>query len=191
MPLQNNGGLNQQKRTLWNSGRKVIGLITGGAVMKDRTQRWNAVIWISVAGALVLTGLPGCEPSQPVAVEAKKEPPAVSAMSEPAAGEMKPDLSAAVTEMALMAPVGSSGRMANDEGVSHAQQGHWDVAEGHFRKAVEADPRLAEAQFNLGLALDKLNRHDEAKVAFKKAAELAPGNTKITESEILKKHTST
>lgn len=159
--------------------------------MEDVTQRRNATLWISVAGVLALIWLPGCDQGQPVAVDAKKEPPAVSATLEPVAGETKPEMSAAGTDMALMAPTASLGRTANDEGVGHAQQGHWDVAEGHFRKALEADPKLAEAQFNLGLALDKLNRHDEAKAAFKKSAELAPSNPKITGSEILKRHTST
>jgi len=158
--------------------------------MDERTQRKNAIIGIAVAGVLVTTWLSGCEQNQPVAVDAKKEPPAVSATVEPAAGEAKPELPAAETSIALMAPVASPGRTANDEGVTHAQQGHWDVAEGHFRKAVEADPKLGEAQFNLGLALDKLSKHDEAKAAFMKAVELAPNDIRITESEILKKHTS-
>ncbi len=65
------------------------------------------------------------------------------------------------------------------------------MAKGHFRKALDADPKLAEAQFNLGLSLHKLEKHDDAKAAFMKAAELAPMNTKITESPILNKHTGT
>ena len=84
----------------------------------------------------------------------------------------------------------SPGRTANDEGVSHAQQDHWDVAEGHFQKALESDLKLAEAHFNLGLALNEMGKHEDATAAFKKAAELAPENTKITESIILKQHTS-
>lgn len=159
--------------------------------MDKRTQRRNAIIGIAVAGVLGTTWLSGCEQNQPV-VEAKKEPPVASATVKPVTEEAKPEMPEAGTgtDTALMAPVASTGRMANDEGVTHAQQGHWDVAEGHFRKALEADPKLAEAQFNLGLALDKLSKHDEAKTAFKKAAELAPSNIKITESETLKKHTS-
>ena len=78
--------------------------------------------------------------------------------------------------------------MDNDEGVGHYKQGHWDVSEGHFRKAVKADPNLAEAHYNLGLALDKMGKHDEATTEFKKAAELAPANPAIKDSAILKKH---
>jgi Flp pilus assembly protein TadD len=170
----------------------VLILIKGGAVMKDRIQCWNAttIIWIAAAGLLTTTWLPGCEQRQPDA-DVKKEPPVASATLESATGEAKPDVSVAVTNTALTAPVASPGRTANDEGVSHAREGHWDIAEGHFRNALETDPKLAEAQFNLGLALNSLGKHDEAKAAFMKAAEMAPNDIRITESEILKKHTST
>jgi Flp pilus assembly protein TadD len=91
-------------------------------------------------------------------------------------------------ETAIMAPASSAGRADNDEGVGHYRQGHWDVAEGHFRKAIKADGNLAEAHFNLGLSLDKMDKHDDATAEFKKAAELAPTKTAIKESPILKKH---
>lgn len=158
--------------------------------MEMSSQRRNTTIGIAVIGVLMAAGLAACEQRQPIS-ETKKEAPAVAASSEPAAEVAKQEMPAAETESALMAPESSAGRAANDEGVSHAQQGHWDVAEGHFRKAFESDPKLAEAQFNLGLVLDKLGKHDEAKVALEKAAGLAPDNTKITESPVLKKHTST
>lgn len=88
----------------------------------------------------------------------------------------------------LVAPATSLGRSANDEGVEHGQQGHWDDAEKAFRKAIETDDNLAEAQFNLGIALDKQGKHGDAAKSFKKATELAPTNRLITESEIVKKH---
>jgi Flp pilus assembly protein TadD len=153
--------------------------------MSNENRCVNTIVTLSLAGLLSLAGAVGCEKSQPVE-EVKKEAPPAAASSGPM--EEKAEMPAAGTATALMAPEGSAGRAANDEGVSHAQQGHWDVAEGHFRKAIEADPKLAEAQYNLGLALDKLDKHDEAKAAFQKAAELAPANTEITESPILKKH---
>ncbi|MGH7182876.1 MAG: tetratricopeptide repeat protein [Nitrospiraceae bacterium] len=160
--------------------------------MNVRTQSRNTIIGFVFAfvGLLGTTGLVGCEEKQP-AMDAKKEVPAVSSQSEPVAGEANPAPAPAGADTVLVAPVSSPGRVANDEGIGHAQQDHWVVAEGHFRKAVEADPKLAEAQFNLGLTLDKLSKHDEAKIAFKKAAELAPGNPTITDSPILKKYTST
>ena len=159
--------------------------------MKNRIQRWNAttIIGIAAAGLLTATWLSGCEQRQP-GTDVKKGPPGASVTLESVNGEAKPGMSVAVTTTMLTAPVASPGRTANDEGVSHAREGHWDIAEGHFRKALEADPKLAEAQFNLGLALNSLGKHDEAKAAFMKAAEMAPNDIRITESEILKNHTS-
>ena len=100
----------------------------------------------------------------------------------------KPGGGTATADSALMSPPSSTGRTDNDEGVGHYKQGHWDVSEGHFRKAIKADSNLAEAHYNLGLALDKMAKHDEATTEFKKAAELAPTNPAIKDSAILKKH---
>jgi Flp pilus assembly protein TadD len=91
-------------------------------------------------------------------------------------------------DTALLSPASSPGRADNDEGVSHYKQGHWDVATDWFQKAVKADPNLAEAHYNLALALDKMGKHDEATAAFKKAIELAPMNPAIKDSATLKKH---
>src|SRR5688500_11629440 len=133
---------------------------------------------IAVWGGMVLLGigiLVGCE--------SKKDEPQQT-------GEHgTPGAKAVGAETAIMAPSGSPARIENDEGVGHYQQGHWDVADEHFRKAIEAAPNLAEAHFNLALALDKQGKHEDATTHFKKAAELAPTNVQIAESPILKKHT--
>ena len=91
-------------------------------------------------------------------------------------------------ETALTTSAKSAGQEENNTGVDHYAQGHWDVAEGHFRKAVEADKKLPEAHFNLALSLDKLGKHSEATDHFKHAADLAPDNPKIADSKILKAH---
>jgi len=93
--------------------------------------------------------------------------------------------------MALNSPRDFSNKdaaMQNDEGVNHLQQGHWDVSAEHFRKSIATASNLAEAHFNLALALDAMEKHPEATEEFKKAKELAPNNPKIAENEILKKH---
>jgi Tfp pilus assembly protein PilF len=94
-------------------------------------------------------------------------------------------------DTALMAPAGSPGRADNDEGVGHYKQGHWDVAADWSKKAIKADPNLAEAHYNLALSLDKMGKHEDATASFKKAAELAPTNPAIKDSPILKKHLGT
>ena len=93
--------------------------------------------------------------------------------------------------MALNAPKDFANKDAatqNDEGVGHLQQGHWAASAEYFQKAIAAAPNLAEAHFNLGLALDEMGKHPEATEEFKKAKELAPSNPKISENDIVKKH---
>jgi Flp pilus assembly protein TadD len=161
--------------------------------MRDKDCRGVATIGVACVGLVAMLGLAGCEERQPP-MESKQEMPAPKVEATPTekaqTEQAKMEMSTTDIAAVLTAPEGSPGRAENKEGVTHAQQGHWDVAEGHFRKALVADPKLAEAQFNLGLALNKQGKHDEATAAFKKAAEMAPDNAMITESPILKKHTS-
>lgn len=93
--------------------------------------------------------------------------------------------------MALNAPGDAANKdaaMKNDEGVSHLVQEHWETSNEFFREALEADPDLAVAHFNLALSLDAMGQHAEASEHFRKALELAPGDPKIADNEILKKH---
>ena len=93
-------------------------------------------------------------------------------------------------ETALVASADSPGQTDNDQAVSEYQQGKIEVAIEGFQKAAKADPKSAEARYNLGLSFDKMGKHDEAKAAFSEAAALSPTNPAITDSAILKKHTS-
>jgi len=95
------------------------------------------------------------------------------------------------SQMGLKALQGAANKEAaskNDEGVSHLVQRHWDTAAGFFKEAIEADPNLAEAHFNLALSLHKTGKHGDATEHFKKAKELASGNSKIINNKILKDH---
>jgi Flp pilus assembly protein TadD len=91
----------------------------------------------------------------------------------------------------LMSPSGMTNQDAaakNNEGVDHLVQGHYDVSEKFFRDAIAAKNNFAEAYFNLGVALDGMGKHEDAKAAFQKAQEFGANNPKITGSEIVKKH---
>ncbi len=88
----------------------------------------------------------------------------------------------------LMAPETEAGSAENSEGIGHFKEGHWEVSEKHFRKALEANPQLAEAHYNLALTLDKLGNHGDATTHFRSALDLAPENPKIRDSQILKDH---
>jgi tetratricopeptide (TPR) repeat protein len=92
----------------------------------------------------------------------------------------------------LSAPPGSNATAAryNSEGIVHYDMGHWAIAKDHFASAIVADPNLAEAHFNLGLALNKLNLQSEATTHFKKAAELAPANSAIVQSGAYRSRTA-
>tara|TARA_B100000315_G_scaffold23860_2_gene20636 strand:- start:1959 stop:2342 length:384 start_codon:yes stop_codon:yes gene_type:complete len=76
----------------------------------------------------------------------------------------------------------------NNEGIRHFTEKHWTESGEFFEDAVKTDPNLAVAHFNLALVHHKKNRHKEAAGHFKKAAELAPNDSRIQNSEILKEH---
>lgn len=88
----------------------------------------------------------------------------------------------------LMAEEDSAGSKENREGIGHYKEGHWAESEKYFRKALAVNDSLAEAHYNLALALDKQENHGDATEHFKKALELAPDNPKIKDSKILNDH---
>jgi Tfp pilus assembly protein PilF len=54
--------------------------------------------------------------------------------------------------------------------------------------AAEADPKSAEAHYNLALALDKSGDHKGATEHFQKAYDMGKENAEIANSGILKAH---
>ena len=59
-------------------------------------------------------------------------------------------------------------------GVSERDCGQYDQAAVVLTRAVEIDPRSAEAQSNLGLSLLRLGRHEEARARYERAIALQP-----------------
>ncbi len=51
-----------------------------------------------------------------------------------------------MVEGALLSAEGAAGAGDNAEGVTHFQQGHWEVAQKHFDKALATNANLPEAQ---------------------------------------------
>jgi len=88
------------------------------------------------------------------------------------------------TQTVLPAPVGTTAAAArhNDEGILAYQQGQWESAKQHFEAAITASPELAEAHYNLGMALYRLGAMREGDTHFIQAANLAPGNKVIWDS---------
>ena len=62
------------------------------------------------------------------------------------------------------------------EGNRYFKEGWWTGAEKKYRIAIQAFPSLAEAQYNLGLALNKQARFKESHVHFTRALKLEPRN---------------
>ena len=114
-------------------------------------------------------------------------PPGETPMESPAEPAMEPG-SASSEPIALLASGEGQGVGENNEGVNHYEQGHWDVAQEHFQKALAANAGLAEAHYNLALTLDKLGNHGEATKHFKMALDNAPDNPSIRDSGILQAH---
>ena len=134
---------------------------------------------------LVVLVWSGCDSGQyeePTKTEPKAESAPMPAAEAPKAEEPSK------VEGALLATDGATGAEENAEGVNHYQQGHWDVAQEHFNKALAINPDLPEAHYNLALSLDKLGNHGEATNHFKMALNLAPEDPRIKDSGILKAH---
>lgn len=88
----------------------------------------------------------------------------------------------------LKAAPGSMAESHINLGIEHYEKGHWDVAKKHFSDAAQADPKSAEAHYDVALVLDKAGDHAGATTHFKTAYDLGKNNAEIQNSDILKKH---
>ncbi|GJL55660.1 MAG: hypothetical protein NPIRA02_27920 [Nitrospirales bacterium] len=67
-------------------------------------------------------------------------------------------------------------------------EGQWEAAIVEFEQAVRAQPELAEAHYNLALALERLGDPERARQHYIQAANLAPGNKVIWDSPPLRRY---
>jgi len=74
------------------------------------------------------------------------------------------------------------------EGNRLYREGRWEGARQQFQAAVQAQPDLAEAHYNLALAMDHMGDQSGAKQHYIKAANLAPGHKVIWNSPPLRRY---
>jgi Tfp pilus assembly protein PilF len=93
-------------------------------------------------------------------------------------------------EIALTAPPKSvpAAAAAIDEGNKLFYARQWEAAKTQYETAIQTQPTLAEAHYNLGLVYDVLRNDKEARKHFVEAANLAPGNKIIWSSPALRQH---
>ncbi len=66
--------------------------------------------------------------------------------------------------------------------------GRWAEAREHYEHAIQVQPKLAEAHYNLALTLDQLGDQSEADDHYTQAANLAPGNRVIWNSRKFRRY---
>ena len=78
-------------------------------------------------------------------------------------------------------------RAALNEGNQRFAEGRWGAAKVLYEQASKAQPNLAEAHYNLALALERLGEQEQARQHYIEAANLAPGHKVIWDSPPLKR----
>lgn len=88
----------------------------------------------------------------------------------------------------LPVPAGTSAKAAPfmTEGERLFQAKDWAGASQAYQAAATQQPDLAEAHYNLAVALDRMGKKEEAKKHYITAANLAPGNKVIWDSPPLR-----
>ncbi|MBS0168927.1 MAG: tetratricopeptide repeat protein [Nitrospira sp.] len=90
----------------------------------------------------------------------------------------------------LRAPAGTSTAISQqmEEGNRLLVQEDWAAARQVYLDTIQADPTLAEAHYNLALALERVGEKAEARKHYVAAANLAPGNKVIWDAPPLRKY---
>ena len=79
-------------------------------------------------------------------------------------------------------------RAAISEGNRLFASGRYQAAKIQYEKAILAQKTVAEAHYNLALALDYMGKRDEARPHYMEAANLAPGHQVIWNSPVLRRY---
>ena len=74
------------------------------------------------------------------------------------------------------------------EGNRLFSEGQWEKARQQFQSAIQQQPDLAEAHYNMALCMDLLGNQAGAKKHYIEAANLAPGNKVIWNSPPLRRY---
>ncbi len=90
--------------------------------------------------------------------------------------------------LAVLPMTSPAAAQQNLEGIQQYHSGKWQEAKSLFESAIQADPELPEAHFNLALTLHQLGDHREATIHFKRASELDPANKEIIGSSVYRNH---
>ena len=93
-------------------------------------------------------------------------------------------------ETALSAPPKAipTAATANEDGIKLFYARQWEDAKAKFEAAIQAQPTLAEAHYNLGLVYQELGDGRTARKKFIEAANMAPGNKAIWDSPALREY---
>jgi Flp pilus assembly protein TadD len=95
--------------------------------------------------------------------------------------------------MTLRAPAGTNPAVTQqlDRGNQLYAQHDWTGAREAYVETIKSAPELAEAHYNLALALERLGDKVGARQHYIQAANLAPGNKVIWDAPPLRKHETT
>lgn len=93
-------------------------------------------------------------------------------------------------QLTLNAPFGAKPTVvtALNEGNKRFAEGRWGDAKTLYEQAIQEQPDLAEAHYNLGLVYERLGDRQQARHYYIEAANLAPGHKTIWNSPPLKRH---
>ncbi len=99
---------------------------------------------------------------------------------------------ASIPSQPLSAPPGTSKEIVTklQEGNRLYQSGNWPEAKAVYASIISSQPSLAEAHYNLALALDRLGDGNGARQHYMEAANLAPGNKVIWDAPPFRRYNS-